>query len=203
MLKRMEINGLFGHFNYKIDFKEEGITILTGPNGYGKTTLLRLIQAVAACDYRFLLELNFSDLRISLEDEFLIDIKKQENTLEITDSGHPKPFIVNSVNSEILGWTLTCPDGTVLSAFGVIAQAQSGVNQHFSDDAEERNRSRQTGQFPYSGKFSSVYLIREQRLLRNIPRPPPPLCQQLETRVPPLWNRIKTSSRLLASMQTT
>lgn len=31
-----EVKKLFGKFNYKLKLKENGITILTGPNGFGK-----------------------------------------------------------------------------------------------------------------------------------------------------------------------
>ena len=45
MLQRIEIKKLFDQFDYNIELNPEGITILTGPNGYGKTTILRIIHA--------------------------------------------------------------------------------------------------------------------------------------------------------------
>jgi ABC-type cobalamin/Fe3+-siderophores transport system ATPase subunit len=43
-LTRINIEKLFGQFDYNITLnQEEGITILTGPNGYGKTTILNII----------------------------------------------------------------------------------------------------------------------------------------------------------------
>ena len=50
MLKAIKIEGLFSRFDYDIEMKEEGITILTGPNGFGKSTIFSLIEAVAAAD---------------------------------------------------------------------------------------------------------------------------------------------------------
>ncbi|MBU3836989.1 MAG: AAA family ATPase [Candidatus Phocaeicola faecigallinarum] len=41
------INKLFGLYDYKLDFNYENddkLTILTGPNGYGKTTILTIIN---------------------------------------------------------------------------------------------------------------------------------------------------------------
>ena len=35
-----EVKKLFGKFNYKFKLKKSGITIITGPNGFGKTTIL-------------------------------------------------------------------------------------------------------------------------------------------------------------------
>ncbi|MDR1949273.1 MAG: AAA family ATPase [Spirochaetaceae bacterium] len=43
-LKNIKIEKLFGQFDYDIELnQEEGITILTGPNGYGKTTVLNIV----------------------------------------------------------------------------------------------------------------------------------------------------------------
>lgn len=44
-MKSIHYKGLYGRFNYDIDFCKDGLTILTGPNGFGKTTILRTIEA--------------------------------------------------------------------------------------------------------------------------------------------------------------
>jgi len=44
-IDNVEISGLFGRFDHSISFnREEPITILHGPNGVGKTTILRLLR---------------------------------------------------------------------------------------------------------------------------------------------------------------
>ena len=43
----IEIQGLFNRFDYKFELKEEGITILTGPNGFGKSTILKCIDELS------------------------------------------------------------------------------------------------------------------------------------------------------------
>ena len=45
MLDSVYVDGLFGRFDYSIRLKDEGITVLTGPNGFGKSTLFSLIEA--------------------------------------------------------------------------------------------------------------------------------------------------------------
>jgi predicted ATPase len=49
-IKRIEIKGLFGFLNYDIELSGQGIDVITGPNGSGKTTILRLIMAVIEQD---------------------------------------------------------------------------------------------------------------------------------------------------------
>lgn len=59
MLTKFEVRNLFGLYSYSLNFHENaenGISILTGPNGYGKTTILNLINAIYAMDKRALCE---------------------------------------------------------------------------------------------------------------------------------------------------
>jgi predicted ATP-binding protein involved in virulence len=43
-LQSIKINKLFGLFDYHIELNNaENLIILTGPNGYGKTTILNII----------------------------------------------------------------------------------------------------------------------------------------------------------------
>ena len=55
---RFVVEGLFGHVNHEIDFRNP-ITILTGPNGSGKTHVLKLIEAVMSLNIRVLETLPF------------------------------------------------------------------------------------------------------------------------------------------------
>jgi predicted ATP-binding protein involved in virulence len=46
-LSAIKIENLFGQFDYNITLnQDDGITILTGPNGYGKTTILNIIWSL-------------------------------------------------------------------------------------------------------------------------------------------------------------
>ena len=48
-ISRLQIKNLYDQYNYDIDFnseEKEQITILTGPNGYGKTTILRILKSL-------------------------------------------------------------------------------------------------------------------------------------------------------------
>lgn len=44
-IKKVQFAKLFGYFDYSIEFHEK-VTIIHGPNGCGKTTMLKIIDAV-------------------------------------------------------------------------------------------------------------------------------------------------------------
>ena len=67
----IQFEKLFGRFNYDVVLNKEGLTILTGPNGYGKSTILKSIEAIgnglAGLDYFG--SLDFKNVSIFFEKE--------------------------------------------------------------------------------------------------------------------------------------
>jgi len=83
-LKRIFVTRLFGRFDYNIDFTESGraesgITIITAPNGYGKSTLLRLIDDFFRGNYRQISRTEFSQLVIETSDGRSVMFERQLN----------------------------------------------------------------------------------------------------------------------------
>ena len=65
----IKVEKLFGYFNYKLALHtEEQLTIVHSPNGYGKTNLLRLINAFNKGDYSTLVSIPFRLLSIKFDD---------------------------------------------------------------------------------------------------------------------------------------
>ena len=67
----LKVRGLFGRFDYDLPITrvDSPIAILTAPNGYGKTHLLHMIDAVARQDYQELSRYTFDSLEIQLADQ--------------------------------------------------------------------------------------------------------------------------------------
>jgi predicted ATP-binding protein involved in virulence len=69
MLEKIMIKGLFGRFDYILRFKEDGVTIITGPNGYGKSTILKCIEAIREENVIFFARLDFIHIDFIFEDD--------------------------------------------------------------------------------------------------------------------------------------
>jgi tetratricopeptide (TPR) repeat protein/predicted ATP-binding protein involved in virulence len=88
-IKKIEIKGLLKSFSYEIPLNtDENITILTAPNGYGKTTILKLIQSVFAPNLLKIFEFPFREISIhfiregeNIETKLII-----KKTVETTDN---------------------------------------------------------------------------------------------------------------------
>ncbi|MDR0608998.1 MAG: AAA family ATPase [Planctomycetaceae bacterium] len=79
-LERLVIKKLFGTFDYTIDFKPDDLTVLISPNGYGKTTILRILYELAQRNFFYFVGLNFQKIEIYLTNEQSIVIEKQNGT---------------------------------------------------------------------------------------------------------------------------
>lgn len=73
----IHIIGLFGLYDYNVDLffdTENRITILTGPNGYGKTTILRILSNLTPENLFYFYILKFKSIEIGLSDSSRIVI---------------------------------------------------------------------------------------------------------------------------------
>ncbi len=83
-MRGIKIKNLYGRFYYEIMLAEEGMTILTGPNGFGKSTILHMIGALANSDMEFFFDLPFSEIEvIGNGDDSNFVIRKEKESLFI------------------------------------------------------------------------------------------------------------------------
>lgn len=116
MLNKLEIEGLYGLYNYTLDFtqgEDKRLKIITGPNGYGKTTVLQLIYALFCKDTDVFYQIPFSRVAFFVDDyifsvlqtrkvvqpDMESDLPGDEETsicFEMVDTKHQEEKLVNT-----------------------------------------------------------------------------------------------------------
>lgn len=77
LISRIQVAGLFDRFDHELQFpSDEQITIMIGPNGFGKTMILRMIDTVFNKPIRTLARMPFHTLSIYFDDESKLNICK-------------------------------------------------------------------------------------------------------------------------------
>lgn len=84
---KIQFKKLFGRFDYTIELKKDGLTIITGPNGFGKSTILNCIyQLYKEVDgIAYFLNLDFEEVIFSISDNKKFKIVKNSGKLVIND----------------------------------------------------------------------------------------------------------------------
>ena len=101
MISSLEIKQLFNRFDYKIELQKNTITILTGPNGFGKSTILKIISALSSSNIMFFYKLVFKKITATFDDgsTFSIAQKRTDGRTEsliIDDKELPIRLFLNN-----------------------------------------------------------------------------------------------------------
>lgn len=85
-LTGFEIKGLLGEFSYEINFpREQRFLILFGPNGVGKTHVLRMLETVLRGDWPEVLAIEFSSAKFSFSDSSELAFVRREEIHDETE----------------------------------------------------------------------------------------------------------------------
>lgn len=76
VINRIVIEKLYDIYDYDISFDKGDLSLLTGPNGYGKTTILNIVRNALALDLWYFYDLLYTSIQIYWGDGTLLTIKK-------------------------------------------------------------------------------------------------------------------------------
>ena len=81
MLRKIKIEQLYDLYTYELDFDNvdnSPMKFLTGPNGYGKSTILNMVYAVFAHDCKTLFKVPFEKFFLYFEDAEVQFVQERE-----------------------------------------------------------------------------------------------------------------------------
>ncbi len=193
-LLNLKIEGLFNLFNHEIHYNQkERITILTAPNGYGKTMTLKIIDNLFNKRFSFFSRLVFDKIIVTLDNNNSINIIKtitsdttkidfilKDNIQTITAFEYPskkllsevkkgmpfrqiEEFLPNFIERVRSNEFLNISTNETLSLEEAIYQYSDYIPEHFM----KRFNIGIPKEFLYILDELEVYLIQEQRLIQR------------------------------------
>ena len=96
-IDQVQVKGLFGRFDYDLRFiPGERIMIIVGPNGFGKTTTLRLIDALFNRSAGRVVEVPFRQVEVTFDDGRALTAVKREDVDPRNPDSLPVTFTLHS-----------------------------------------------------------------------------------------------------------
>lgn len=158
MLQSLKIKSLFGLYSYDLQFRvcdKDAITFITGPNGYGKTTILSLINALYAYDLDLLMTIPFDVLTFAFDGEsgMIVEIAQRRHTEQEDGSDVTRS---SSVTLHIVF--------RKASANNIV---QGGELDHFEVSNNDTQWKERESQLRLYMQSLPCYYIKDQRLLHK------------------------------------
>lgn len=100
---------VYGYLDFDVQF-HAGVTFLIGVNGSGKTTILRLVEALLAPSFRDLITIPYGEISISFEDKkklIKITAKKTKKQFELSSSEVEQPLAFQLIDEDQLAVMLS------------------------------------------------------------------------------------------------
>ncbi len=107
-IKRITVKDLFGMFCHEIPLNmDEHITIIHGPNGIGKTILLKMLNALFKSSYEEFRNIPFSELSVDFDDGNILRLKKEiKPGVDKSGEGSKLIFEFENLGSKLKSYTI-------------------------------------------------------------------------------------------------
>lgn len=101
-IKRIMVSKLFGIFDHDILLKDDGISIVIGENGLGKTVILEMMEAFFNNNYTYFSNVEFKSIKFQFDNNVIWKVEKEDVELKITqiEDERTKNFIIELDNNE-------------------------------------------------------------------------------------------------------
>ncbi len=106
-IKQISVSGLFGIFNHVIPLNmDERITIIHGPNGFGKTAMLRMLNGLFNSRYSVFRNIPFNNFRVDFDNDSSIEIIKNSKISDKTKKLNSINLNFYKLNTEKVSFTV-------------------------------------------------------------------------------------------------
>ena len=102
-ITQIHVRGLYGRFNHELTFNPtERVSIMIGPNGFGKTMILRILNAIFNLRFRGLERMPFEIVTVHFDDQSTLEVRRNP-TGPVGRRRRPRPFSLEIKSSNADG----------------------------------------------------------------------------------------------------
>ncbi len=146
MLKSFSIYGLFGEYDYNVNLSEGYVTFIHSLNGFGKSTVMRLIYDVLRGNLEEIKNVSFQRMDLRFDDDTAIIVENNGDALLIQAQKNEleEEISIEELRS-ILDVLYVSPERSVVLREGELIPALSAYMEDLADDlrsAKENNNLR-------------------------------------------------------------
>lgn len=124
MLKSIKVYGLFDEYDYSVDLSDNYVTFVHSQNGFGKSTLMRLIYNVLSGELEEVFETPFDRLDLVFDDETVLFVENNKDDLHIQiQRNEVEEELAAEDLKKILKVTYMSPDRMTISKDGHLVPA--------------------------------------------------------------------------------
>jgi predicted ATP-binding protein involved in virulence len=81
-IRSIEVEGLFGGFDHRFELDvDERVTVVYGANGVGKTTILKLVEALLSGRWRYVADIRFWRLAVTRDESTQVSVCPAEGPI--------------------------------------------------------------------------------------------------------------------------
>jgi len=106
-ITKVSVKKLFGIFDHEIPLNQESrITIIHGPNGFGKTILLTMLNGLFNASYRVFREVSFEEFRVYFDHQVFLNLREDndELILSFTSVTGTHSAVLHEDSEDGVGW---------------------------------------------------------------------------------------------------
>ncbi len=116
MLRSIRVYGLFGEYDYNVDLSDNYVTFIHSQNGFGKSTLMRLVYNVFVGDLQEVYSTPFDRLDLGFDDDTFLFVENNKDDLFIQiQRNHVEEELPVEDLRKIMKVTYMSPERMILS----------------------------------------------------------------------------------------
>lgn len=211
MISHLAIKGLYDLYDYEISFTEGELKIITGPNGYGKTTILRIVNNLIGRKFWWFYFLMFRDIIIDFTDGTHVIINREaskeleKGEQDYTGSNNNIKVTFDYFIPEIGQETFIIGRNTIIKIFRLIGRrifrASDNINEEIDyeevisqyqyDDIDEAMPENALELYNYLKKKKCVLISEQRAKFSHIHRRGPESYEQINYAIESIKNELK------------